>query len=101
LAGFLWFLSFYQVLVDQILTMECPWGVPTIPKVLCKIVESIGSWIWRSWPVGAVHPKVPRRDRSDWCSWPVWPMQALYGIYLGWTSWCVPCCHVLLLFSSW
>jgi hypothetical protein len=32
LAGFLWFLLIQRVLVDHNLAMECPWGVPTIPK---------------------------------------------------------------------
>jgi hypothetical protein len=44
LVGFLRFLLFWQALVDQILAMECPWGVHTIPKVLCKTVE----WFRRS-----------------------------------------------------
>jgi hypothetical protein len=41
LAGFLWFLLIQQVFVDHNLAMECPWGVPTIPKVLFGSVERI------------------------------------------------------------
>jgi hypothetical protein len=42
LAGFLRFFLIQQVLVDHNLAMECPWGVPTIPKVLFGSVERIG-----------------------------------------------------------
>jgi hypothetical protein len=33
------FLLIQRVLVDHNLGMECPWGVPTTPKVLCESVE--------------------------------------------------------------
>jgi hypothetical protein len=42
LEGFLWFLLIEQVLMDHNLVIECPWGVPTIPKVLFGSVERIG-----------------------------------------------------------
>jgi hypothetical protein len=42
LAGFLRFLVIQRVLVDHNLSMECPWGVPTIPKVLFGSVEQSG-----------------------------------------------------------
>jgi hypothetical protein len=42
LAEILRFLLFQRVLVDHNLAMECPWGVPTIPKVLFETVERIG-----------------------------------------------------------
>jgi hypothetical protein len=32
---------------------------------------------------------------------PVWPEQTLCWVLLGWTSWCVPCCLVLLFFWVW
>jgi hypothetical protein len=41
LAGFLRLLLIQRVLVDHNLAMECPWGVPTIPKVLFESVERI------------------------------------------------------------
>jgi hypothetical protein len=43
LAGFLWILLIWQVLVDKILAMDSPWGVPTIPKLLHKSVEWFGT----------------------------------------------------------
>jgi hypothetical protein len=42
LAEILRFLLIQQVLVNHNLAMECPWGVPTIPKVLFGSVERIG-----------------------------------------------------------
>jgi hypothetical protein len=42
LAGFLRFLLIQRVLVDLNLAMECPLGVPTIPKVLFGSMERIG-----------------------------------------------------------
>jgi hypothetical protein len=41
LAEILRFLLFQRVLVDHNLAMECPWGVPSIPKVLFETVERI------------------------------------------------------------
>jgi hypothetical protein len=35
------FLLIYQVLVDQIIAMGCPWGTPSIPEVLFESVERI------------------------------------------------------------
>jgi hypothetical protein len=37
----LWFLLIQRVLVDHNLAMECPWGVPTTPNVLCESLEWI------------------------------------------------------------
>jgi hypothetical protein len=56
--------------------------------------QEIGSWIWRSWPVGCYSSRAAQ-------VWPVWPVQAFCGSCLGWTSWWVPCCRVLLMVSSW
>jgi hypothetical protein len=42
LARFLRSLLILQVLVDNNLAMDSPWGVPTIPKVLRKSVERFG-----------------------------------------------------------
>jgi hypothetical protein len=42
LAGFLRFLLIQRVLVDHNLAMDCPLGVPTIPKVLFGSMERIG-----------------------------------------------------------
>jgi hypothetical protein len=42
LAEILRFLLIQRVLVDHNLSMECPWGVHTIPKVLFGSVERIG-----------------------------------------------------------
>jgi hypothetical protein len=77
LAEFFRFLLFQRVLVDHNLAMECPWGVPAIPKVLFETVEQIG----RSGVVfGGVDPRVlfisscpgytnltSALDRSDRC----------------------------------
>jgi hypothetical protein len=77
LAGFLRFLLIQRVLVDHNLAMECPWGVPTIPKVLFGSVEWIGKLAVR---FGGVDPQVlfiasclgyadltGALDQSDWC----------------------------------
>jgi hypothetical protein len=42
LAGFLWFLLIWQVLVGLNLPMDSSWGVPNIPQVLFKSVERFG-----------------------------------------------------------
>jgi hypothetical protein len=42
LVEILRFFLIQRVLVDHNLAMECPWGVPTIAKVLCEYVERIG-----------------------------------------------------------
>jgi hypothetical protein len=55
LAEILRFLLIQRVLVDHNLAMECPWGVPTIPKVLCVSVEWIGRW---EVGFGGVDPRV-------------------------------------------
>jgi hypothetical protein len=94
------FLLIQRVLVDHNLAMECPWGVPTIPNVLCKSVE----WIRRS-GVGfrGVDPWALfiLNHRFDRCSWPVLPVWALCGICLKWIAWFVCLSVVLLLVSSW
>jgi hypothetical protein len=55
LAEILRFLLIQRVLVDHNLAMECPWGVPTIPKVLFGSME----WIERSGVgFGGVDPRV-------------------------------------------
>jgi hypothetical protein len=82
LAEILWFLLIQWVLVDHNLAMECPWGVPNIPKVLFGSVE----WIGRSGVgFGGVGPRVliilscpdytdltGALDRSDRCEPFVW-----------------------------
>jgi hypothetical protein len=77
------------------LVMRCSY----YPKSLVQVhgaIREIEVWIWRSWPVGALHPELPRLHQSDRCSWPVWPGRATCGIFLGWTAWLV-CFWVLVL----
>jgi hypothetical protein len=64
------------------------YGVPMrcsyYPQSLAQIrgaIREIGSWIWGSWPVGAVHPEssghtgpTGASHRSDRCLSPVWPV---------------------------
>jgi hypothetical protein len=77
LAEILWFLLIQRVLVDHNLAMECPWGVPTIPKVLFGSAEQIGR---SGFGFGGVDPRVlfissclgytgptDALDRSDRC----------------------------------
>jgi hypothetical protein len=90
--------------VDQILAMECPWGVPTIPKVLCESVERIGRsgvGFGGVYPRAAVHPELSRLDQSNWHLWPVLPVQGPFRIFLGWTVWFVCLWAEMLLVSSW
>jgi hypothetical protein len=42
-----------------------------------------------------------RSHQPDQCLSPVWPVQTLCWVLLGWTSWWVPYCLVLLLFRVW
>jgi hypothetical protein len=56
LVGFHRFLLIWQVLVDNILAMDYPWGVPTIPKVLRRSVERFGR---SGVGFGGVDPRVP------------------------------------------
>jgi hypothetical protein len=63
--------------------------------------REIGSWIWGSWPAGAVHPELPWLHRFDRCSWPVWLVWALCGICLGWATKSVCLWVGLLLVSPW
>jgi hypothetical protein len=93
LVGFLRFLSSWQDSVDQ-MAMECPWGVPTIPKVLCNTLERFGR---SGVGFGGVDPRVLFIPSGP--AWPVWPVQRPCGFCLGWTSWWVPCCPELLLFQ--
>jgi hypothetical protein len=92
LVEILRFLLIYQVLGDQIVDMECPWGSPTIPKVLYESMERIGG---SGFGFGGVDPRVaihPERlgpDRFDWCLPPVWPMPTSYSVLYGWASWSV------------
>jgi hypothetical protein len=75
LAEILRFLSIQQVLVDHNLAMECPWGVPTTPKVLCESVEWIGKsgvsfggvdqWVLFIPSCPGVTGLTGARDRSD------------------------------------
>jgi hypothetical protein len=82
LAEIFRFLLIQRVLVDHNLAMECPWGVPTIPKVLCESVERIGrSGVgFGGVGFGGVDPRallipsypgttglIGALDRSDWC----------------------------------
>jgi hypothetical protein len=83
---------------NQILAMECPWGVPTFPKVLCKSVERIGRSRFGFGGVDsqvAVHLELPRPtsltgagDRCDRC----WPFVGFASGELpslcGFGSWC-------------
>jgi hypothetical protein len=99
LAEILRFLLIQWVLVDHNLAMKCSWGVPNIPSLVWigGAIREIGSWIWGSWPAGAVHPELPRHDRSDRC-------KPLVGFCLGellCSCGCVPlsCWSVLGLFG--
>jgi hypothetical protein len=77
LAEILWFLLIQRVLVDHNLAMECPWGVPTIPKVLFETVERIGRsgvgfggvdpWVLFIPSCPGVTGLIGASDRSDWC----------------------------------
>jgi hypothetical protein len=68
LAGFIWFLLIWQVLVGLNLAMDSSWGVPIIPKVLFKSVE----WFGRSkFGFGGVDPRVLSRAAQ---ATPVWPV---------------------------
>jgi hypothetical protein len=83
--------------------MEFPCGVRTIPKVLCKSVERFGR---SGVGFGGVDPRVLFTPTSSGHTvWPV-PLTGLTGadscwVSLGWTSGCVRCCPVLLLFHVW
>jgi hypothetical protein len=77
--------------------MRCSYYPQSLVQI-CGAIREIGSWIWGSWPAGAVHPELPRLDRSDWCLWPVY---ATCGFCLGWTAWLVRLWVVVLLVSSW
>jgi hypothetical protein len=47
--------------------MECPWGTPSMPNVLCESIEWIGrseKLIGRVDTRLAVHPELPRPDQS-------------------------------------
>jgi hypothetical protein len=68
-AGFLRFLLIWQVLVDTNLAMDCPWGVPTISKVLRKSVERFGR---SRVGFGGVDPRVLFIPRAQ--ATPVWPV---------------------------
>jgi hypothetical protein len=91
-------------------TITCLWSSHVVfllsPKPYMNPWSESGyrSWIWASWPAGAVHPELPRRGRSDRCSWPDWPVQAPSGFCLGelvCSCGCVPwsCWSVLGLFG--
>jgi hypothetical protein len=104
LAEILRFLLIQRVLVDHNLAMECPWGVPTIPKVLFGSVEWIGgSGVGFGWVDTRVLfiPSCPgvtgltgASDRSDRC-------EPFCRICLGWVDYPVCLWVVLLLVSSW
>jgi hypothetical protein len=80
--------------------MRCSYYPQSLVQV-CGAIREIEVWIWRSCPVGAVHPELPRLHGSDRCSWLVWPVRVTCAIYLGWTAWLV-CLWVLVpLVSSW
>jgi hypothetical protein len=55
------------------LPMRCSYHPQSLAQI-CGAIWEIGSWIWGSWPVGSVHPELPRLHRSDRCSWLVWPV---------------------------
>jgi hypothetical protein len=77
-------LSILNVLVDQILAMEGPWCVPTIPKVLHRSVERFGT---SGVGFGGVDPRVlfiPERP-----SWPVWQV-LLTGLTGAEALWVLP-----------
>jgi hypothetical protein len=53
--------------------MKCSY-YPQSLVLLRRAMREIGSWIWGSWPTGAVHPDELRSHWSDRCLSPVWPM---------------------------
>jgi hypothetical protein len=77
--------------------MRCSYYPQSLVRIRGANLE-IGSWIWRSWPAGSVHPELPRLHRSDRCPWLVW---ALCGIFLRWVVESVCLWVVLVLVSSW
>jgi hypothetical protein len=110
LAGFLRFLLIWQVLVGINLVRDSSWGVPTIPKVLCKSVERFRR---SGVGFGGVDPRVlfipscpgytgltSALDRSNWCEpfvgfasgelldscvfgpWCCWFVLGLFGVVL-------------------
>jgi hypothetical protein len=110
LAEILQFLLIQRVLVDHNLGMECPWGVPTIPKGLFEIVDRIER---SGVGFGGVDPRVlfipscpgstgltSASDQSDRCvplvgfasgklldscvfgSWCCWSVLGLFGVVL-------------------
>jgi hypothetical protein len=96
LAEILRFLLIQRVLVDQIIAMGCPWGTPSIPKVLCESVEwngRSGSGFEEVDPQLVVHPELPRLDRSDWCKALVGFASGNYLVRVIWP--------VVLIVSSW
>jgi hypothetical protein len=61
LVEILLFLLIRQVLVDQIVAMQCPLGTPTILKILCESVERIGR---SGIGFGGVDPRVVVHSKS-------------------------------------
>jgi hypothetical protein len=103
LAEILQFLLIQWVLVDHNLAMECPWGVPTIPKVLCGSVERSGD---QELDLGELTRGCCSSRAAQ--TWPVWPvlLTGLTGVSLLWNlarwfAWSVCLWVVLLLVSSW
>jgi hypothetical protein len=101
------FASFGGQYLGYGLPMRCSYYPQSFAQIRGAIRE-IGSWIWRSWPAGAVHPKSPGHTGltgashwSDRCLSPVWPVQTPVGFLLVWTFEWVRCCPVLLLFRVW
>jgi hypothetical protein len=90
LVRFLWFLSIYRALVDQILAMEYRWGVPTIPKVLCKSMEQFGR---SRVGFGGVDSRVLFIPRVP--AWPVLPV-LLTGLIGAEALWVLPRVFMLI-----
>jgi hypothetical protein len=72
--------------------MRCSYYFQSLAQIR-GVIQEIGSWIWGSWPAGAVHPESSGHTgltgaNSCW-------------VLLRWMSRWVCCCPVLLLFWVW
>jgi hypothetical protein len=69
LVEILRFLLIQRVLVDQIVAMWCPWGTPSIHKLvrIRGVNQEIGKVVWRGWLAARFSPRAPR----PWLVWPV------------------------------
>jgi hypothetical protein len=101
LAEILRFLLIQWVLVDHNLAMECPWGVPTIPKVLFGSVKRIGRSVVGFGGVDLQVLFIPSCPGLTGLTGASDRSEPFCGFCLEWLA--CPVCHwvVLLLVSSW